>query len=136
MRFIGRQRYLDALGHAAQVFPGRSVWDDLVVGLEPPASTIAGIDALAALGVVPVVAARRAVAPAAAPLDPGSVGRVLAHLYQAVRARGINMGWIHDLVAGVAPLEAHPASGGAPLVRGLTRFRPGAPPTRALARFR
>jgi hypothetical protein len=136
MRFIGRQRYLDALGHAAQVFPGGTVWSDLVLGLEPPESTIAGIDALAALGVVPVVAARRAVAPAAAPLDPASVGRVLAHLYQAVRARGINMGWIHDLVAGVAPLEAHPASGGARLVRGLTRSRLGALATRGLARFR
>ena len=135
MRFIGRQRYLDALGHAAQVFPGGTVWSDLVLGIEPPESTIAGIDALAALGVVPVVAARRAVAPAAAPLDPGSVGRVLTHLYQAVRARGINMGWIHDLVAGVAPLEAHPAAGGR-LVRGLARSRLGALATRGLARFR
>jgi hypothetical protein len=136
MRFIGRQRYLDALGHAAQVFPGGTVWSDLVLGIEPPESTIAGIDALAALGVVPVVAARRAVAPASAPLDPGSVGRVLAHLYRAVRARGINMGWIHDLVAGVAPLEAQPAGGGARLVRGLTRSRLGALATRGLARFR
>lgn len=135
MRFIGRQRYLDALGHAAQVFPGGTVWSDLVLGIESPESTIAGIDALAALGVVPVVAARRAVAPATVPLDPGSVGRVLAHLYQAVRARGINMGWIHDLVAGVAPLEAHPAAGGR-LVRGLTRSRLGALATRGLARFR
>ena len=136
MRFIGRQRYLDALGHAAQVFPGGTVWSDLVLGLEPPESTMAGIDALAALGVVPVVAARRAVAPAAAPLDPDDVGRVLTHLYRAVRARGINMGWIHDLVAGVAPLEAHPAGGGVSLVRGLTRSRLGALATRGLARFR
>jgi hypothetical protein len=136
MRFIGRQRYLDALGHAAQVFPGGTVWSDLVLGIEPPESTMAGIDALAALGVVPVVAARRAVAPAAVPLDPGDVGRVLARLYEAVRARGINMGWIHDLVAGVAPLEAHPAGGGARLVRGLRRSRIGALATRGLARFR
>lgn len=138
MRFIGRQRYLDALGHAASVFPGGTVWSDLVLGLEPPESTMAGIDALAALGVVPVVAARRALAPAATVLDPHDVGRVLAHLYAAVRARGINMGWIHDLVAGVAPLEAHPS--GAPLVtravHGLTRSRLGALATRGLARFR
>src|SRR4029077_11593564 len=60
------------------------------------------------------------------------------HLYAAVRARGVNMGWIHDLVAGVAPLEAHPS--GAPLVtravHGLTRSRLGALATRGLARFR
>jgi hypothetical protein len=99
---------------------------------------MAGIDALAALGVVPVVAARRALAPAATVLDPHDVGRVLAHLYAAVRARGVNMGWIHDLVTGVAPLEAHPS--GAPLVtravHGLTRSRLGALATRGLARFR
>ncbi|HJW68596.1 MAG TPA: hypothetical protein VJ829_04480, partial [Candidatus Binatia bacterium] len=61
---------------------------------------------------------------------------VLARLYEAVRARGINMGWIHDLVAGVAPLEAHPAGGGGRLVRGLRRSRIGALATRGLARFR
>ena len=55
------------------------------------------------------MAARRALAPAATVLDPHDVGRVLAHLYAAVRARGINMGWVRDLVAGVTPLEAHPS---------------------------
>jgi hypothetical protein len=138
MRYIGRQRYLDALGHAAAVFPSGTVWSELILGLEPAESTMAGIDALAALGVVPVVSARRALGPAAVALDPADVERILAHLYRAVRERGINMGWVNDLVTGVAPLEAHP-DGGAPLARavhGLTRFRLGAIAARGLARFR
>jgi hypothetical protein len=140
MRYIGRQRYLDALRHAAHVFPSGTVWTDLVLGLEPPESTMAGIDALAALGVVPVVSARRALSATARPLDPADVSRVLAHLYRAVHARGINMGWIRDLVVGVAPLEAHRAAGGgarlARAVQGLTRSRLGALAARGLARFR
>jgi hypothetical protein len=138
MRYIGRQRYLDALGHAARIFPSGAVWSDLVLGIEPSESTIAGIDALAALGVVPVLSARRSLSPAAAPLDPADLRRLLEHLYTAVRERGINMGWVRDLVAGVAPLEAHP-SGGAALTRavqGITRSRLGALAARGLARFR
>ena len=88
---------------------------------------------------MPVAAARRALSASATPLDPGDVGRVLDHLYGAVRARGINMGWINDFVAGVAPLEAHPTGGGARFARamhGFTRSRLGALTTRGLARFR
>src|SRR5204862_44795 len=55
-RYIGRERYLEALAHAATVFPSGTVWTDLVLGLEPADSTMAGIDALAAMGVVPVAA--------------------------------------------------------------------------------
>ena len=139
MRYIGRQRYLDALGYAATVFPSGTVWSDLVLGLEPLESTMAGIDALAALGVVPVVSARRSVSPAATPLEHGDVDRLLAHLYLAVSARSINMGWVRDLVAGVTPLEAQPVGRGAALnraVRSLTRSRLGGLAARSLARFR
>jgi hypothetical protein len=138
MRYIGRQRYLDALGHAASIFPGGAVWSDLVLGIEPPESTMAGIDALAALGVVPVVSARRALSPSAVRIDPADVKRLLTHLYAAVRHHGVTMGWVRDLVAGVTPLEAHPA-GAAPLtraVRGIARSRLGALAARSLARFR
>jgi hypothetical protein len=137
MRYIGRQRYLDALGHAARVFPSGTIWSDLVLGVEPPESTMAGIEALAALGVVPVVSARRALSPAATPLDPADVSRVLAHLYRTVHGRRINMRWIRDLLAGVSPIEARP--GGAPFAHaahGFTRSRLGALAARGLARFR
>jgi hypothetical protein len=140
MRYIGRQRYLDALAHAASIFPSGTVWSDLVLGLEPPESTMEGIDALAARGVVPVVTARRALSTPGERLEAPVVGRVLAHLYRAVSERGINMGWIRDLVGGVAPLEARvhggKGAGRATAMESITRSRLGALAARGLARFR
>ena len=136
-RYIGRERYLEALARAAEVFPSGTVWTDLVLGLEPADSTIAGIDALVEMGVVPVAAIVRGEypMPAAAEVTP-----VLAHLYRAVKRRGINMGWVRDLALGVTPLEArHFAGDGARLavtVQQLTRSRLGALAARGLARFR
>ncbi len=137
-RYIGRERYLEALERAAQVFPSGTVWSDLVVGLEPLDSTMAGIDALAAMGVLPVVTMRRP--PAADPLTPAAVEPLLAHLHRAVRARGISMGWVGDLALGISPLEAREFAGDdarmALAMRQLTRWRLGALATRGLARAR
>jgi hypothetical protein len=136
-RYIGRERYLEALAHAARIFPSGTVWTDLVLGLEPAASTIAGIDALVALGVVPVAAIPRGEHPAP---DGDEAVAVLAHLYRAVKEGGISMGWVRDLCLGITPLEArHFAGDGARLavtVQNLTRSRLGALAARSLARFR
>ena len=43
---IGRKRYLDALEYAASIFPNGTVASHLIVGLEPPGSTIKGVDFL------------------------------------------------------------------------------------------
>lgn len=137
MRYIGRQRYLDALAHAATVFPGGTVWSDLVLGLEPIESTMAGIEGLAEIGVLPVISAHRAVALPGPALDSAAIGSVLDHLYRTVHRRGINMGWVRELVTGVTPLEAHPAGASVSrAVRGLAQSRLGALATRGLARFR
>jgi len=107
---IGRERTDAALARAAGIFPSGTVWSDLVVGLEPPESTIAGIDALVGLGVVPVLTLPR-------PLDPGArrdlpvadlhgVAPIFAHLFHAVRTARINMHWVRDLSFAVTPLEA------------------------------
>lgn len=136
-RYIGRERYLEALTHAARIFPSGTVWTDLVIGLEPPASTRAGIDALAAAGVVPVVSLVHEGRPAP-PLD--ELAPVLAHLYRAVKERGIAMGWVRDLGVGITPLEARWFAGdGARLavaVQSLTRSRLGGLAARSLSRFR
>jgi hypothetical protein len=136
-RYIGRDRYLEALAHAARIFPSGTVWTDLALGLEPAESTIAGIDTLVAAGVVPVAAIVRGEHPVP---DPGEVTAVLSHLHRAVRQRGINMGWVRDLALGITPLEArHFAGDGARLavtVQQLTRSRLGALAARGLARFR
>jgi len=136
-RYIGRDRYLDALGYAAGVFPSGTVWSDLVIGLEPAQSTLAGIEALAAKGVVPVASIVRGEAPLP---EPAEIIPVLAELYRSVKRYGINMGWVRDLALGITPLEArHFAGDGARLavtVQHLTRFRLGALAARGLARFR
>jgi hypothetical protein len=107
---VGRQRYYDALAHAATVFPSGTVWSDLIVGLEPTASTIAGIDTLVGLGVLPVLSLFR-------PLDDtlladhplpsaDAVAPVFAHLFNAVRTARINMHWVRDLSFAITPIEA------------------------------
>jgi hypothetical protein len=107
---VGRDRYYDALQHAAAIFPSGTVWSDLIVGLEPTASTIAGIDALVGLGVLPVLSLFR-------PLDDSllrdhplpsadAVAPVFAHLFNAVRKARINMHWVRDLSFAITPIEA------------------------------
>jgi len=136
-RYIGRERYLDALAHAATIFPSGTVWTELGMGLEPPESTRAGIDALAAMGVLPVVALVRR---EEAVVDPAAVAPLLAHLYRTVKECGIAMNWVRDLALGITPLEArHFADDGAQLaltMQRLTRWRLGALAARGLARFR
>jgi hypothetical protein len=105
---IGRARYYEALQHAARIFPSGTVWSELIVGLEPIASTLRAIDTLTAIGVLPVLSLRRAErSPAAEPawtLD--TIAPVYEHLFHAVRQAKINMGWVRDLSFAVTPLEA------------------------------
>ncbi len=139
-RYIGRERYLEALEHAAKVFPSGTVWTDLVVGLEPLESTIEGIDTLTAMGVLPVVGMRRPATAGVSALAPDAVVPLLAHLHRAVRANGIAMGWLGDLTLGISPLEAREFTGDdarmALAMRSLTRWRLGALAARGLARAR
>jgi hypothetical protein len=133
--YIGRERYLEALARAAEIFPNGTVWSDLVIGIEPTESTLAGIDALAALRVVPVVA----LCAGQEPPDESVIPPVLAHLSGAVRRQNIHIGWVRDLARGISPLEAQQFSdrrGGAGLMWSLTRWRLGALAARNLARFR
>jgi len=77
MRYIGRERYLEALAHAAAVFPSGTVWSDLVLGAEAHRFDMAAIDALAAIGVVPVASIPVRDRP---PLDPAALPRARAPL--------------------------------------------------------
>jgi hypothetical protein len=109
VRYIGRERYYDALGYAATVFPSGTVWSDLVVGLEPVESTTRAIDVLTAAGVLPVLSVVGPSSDAASgppPLALDVIAPVYAHLFRAVRAARINMGWIRDLSFAITPLEA------------------------------
>jgi hypothetical protein len=107
---VGRDRYYEALAHAATIFPSGTVWSDLIVGLEPAESTMRGIDTLVGMNVLPVLSLFH-------PLDDtslrdhplpsaGDVAPVFAHLFHRVRDARINMNWIRDLSFAVTPLEA------------------------------
>lgn len=105
-RYIGRDRYLEMLGRAATVFPRGTVWSELVVGVEPVAGTLAGIDALAAMGVVPVLAIPRGPnalghLPAAA-----DVAALIERLAQAAAEYHLPTAWIRDLGASITPADA------------------------------
>lgn len=136
---VGRKRILDALGHAASVFPGGTVWTDLVVGLESLESTTAGIDALTRAGVAPVLALERAALQRQGQ-TADDIGPVYAHLFHAVRRARINMGWLRDMSFAVTPLEARFFAGddARTEVRRQTFYRSwlGTLTTRNLARLR
>jgi hypothetical protein len=139
-RYIGRERYLEVLAHAARVFPSGTVWSELVLGIEHRDSTIAGIDALAAMGVLPVLAVHRAALSAMNGDGLDGVEAVLAHLFDAVRGQGINMGWVHGLPLGITPLDAGQGRADLPrlatIVRALSGNRLGGMVVRNLARTR
>lgn len=140
VRFVGRERYLDALAHAARIFPAGAVWSDLVLGLEPAEATMEGIDVLAEAGVMPVLAVHHPGPDAIAELTPEEVATVVAHLDRATRERQLPVTWIRELALGVTPLDACLLSGTAPpgnaTVQALTRWRLGAYAARGMARFR
>jgi hypothetical protein len=140
---VPRDRYYEALQHAAAIFPSGTVWSDLIVGAEPPASTIAGIDALVGMGVLPVLSLFRPTEDE--PLHRGTlpaaddVAPVFAHLFSAVRNAKINMNWVRDLSSAVTPLDARffSSDGAALSVSGqFYRSRIGGLAARNLSRMR
>lgn len=137
MRYIGRERYLEALAYAASVFPAGTVWSDLVLGLEPAESTMAGIETLAASGVVPVLSIHRSEGDA---VGADEAATVVAHLDRVARERRLNVAWVRDLALGVTPLDACRLTGATPpgsaALQLLTRWRLGAYAARGIARFR
>lgn len=143
-RFVGRERYYEALGYAATIFPSGTVWSDLIVGLEPTESTVRGIDTLTGIGVVPVLSLTRPVdesqfsqytSPAVDEVVP-----IYAHLFRAARDARITMGWLRDLSIGVTPLEARFFAGDgarmAVAVQQFYRSKIGTVAARNLARLR
>jgi hypothetical protein len=139
-RYIGRERYLEVLAHAARVFPSGTVWSELVAGIEPLESTLAGIEALADAGVVPVLVMHRGGSAAANGGLLDGLGTLLARLVEAVERNGINPGWVQGLPLGISPLEAALDAGTLPTVattiHHLSRQRPGAFVLRNLSRLR
>ena len=107
-KFIGRERYIDALRYATTVFPSGTVASHLIVGLEPPGSTIQGIDFLTGLGVIPILPIYRPSPEGTLRIEPLTteiIAPVYAHLYKAIKEKGINMNWVKDVSLMTTPLE-------------------------------
>jgi hypothetical protein len=139
-RYIGRERYLEALAYAAGVFPGGTVWTDLVLGLEPAEATIEGIEAFARLGVVPVLAVHHPGPDTIPQVTPDEAGEVVTQLERVAREQKLVVAWVRDLALGITPLDAFRFAGttppGSSTVQALVRWRLGAYAARGIARFR
>jgi hypothetical protein len=139
-RYIGRERYLEALAYAAGVFPSGTVWSDLVLGLEPAESTIEGIEAFARLGVVPVLAVHHPGPDTIPQVTPDEASEVVSRLERAAREQKLVVAWVRDLALGITPLDAFRFAGttppGSSTVQALVRWRLGAYAARGIARFR
>ncbi|TNF30459.1 MAG: radical SAM protein [Deltaproteobacteria bacterium] len=113
-RSLGRERFLDALGYATTVFPSGGVLCHLIVGLEPLASTRAGMTALAEAGVVPVLPVYRPFKGRDMRAD-GDIERFpptleeLSELYRdlwsLVRRHKLGVHLVRDLATVTTPLE-------------------------------
>lgn len=140
VREIGRERYYEALRHAAAIFPSGTVWSDLVVGLESEASTLRGIDLLTSMGVLPVLSLARAGNGVPPRWNVADLTPLFAHLFKATRDAKINMGWVRDLSFAITPLEARYFAGDearmAVAMQTFYRTRVGSLAARNLSRLR
>ncbi len=105
---IGRQRTLDALKYAAGIFANGTVASHLIVGLEPPGSTIMGIDFLTDSGVVPILPIFRPSKDRpldVTDLDAEVIIPVYRHLYKTLKKKGINFNWVRDISMVTTPVE-------------------------------
>lgn len=109
-RAIGRERFLDALAYATTVFPSGAVVCHLIVGLEPIASTLEGIDALTTRKVVPVLPIYRPfkgidMRTERPVVSTAALGSVYGTLYKALRREKINMSWVRPISVVTTPME-------------------------------
>lgn len=135
-RFLGRQRYMTALAHAARIFPRGATWSVILGDLAPVEVTREAVLELTAMGVVPLLAfAERSGAP-----DPAGLAPVGALMFERLHRHTASMHWSSGMPTAFTPLDARHLVSGAPalpaLIEQLNRNRLGAFATRMLARVR
>ncbi|MGH8014083.1 MAG: hypothetical protein ACREQ4_16455 [Candidatus Binataceae bacterium] len=136
-RFFGRARYLEALRHAARIFPNGAVWSELLLDLTSPAGAVAAIDELTTAGITPLLGISPIPFNRLANAEAASI---LAQLYNSASRTGLSATWARDISTAIAPFDARffaPDASQIPvLIQLLTRNRLGAMTTRSLARMR
>ncbi|HEY6873805.1 MAG TPA: hypothetical protein VI298_13865 [Geobacteraceae bacterium] len=104
-RGLAMEERLSALDCARSVFPRWSVVSTLVAGEEPPCSTVAGIDALLAAGVVPLVT----LSGRAAHYPAEEIAAIFAHLDAGWRKHKVTVKPLLPLAGITTPLaDARP----------------------------
>ena len=108
-RLIGWERFAGSLEYAAEIFQSGMVSSNLIVGLEPPSSTIKGIDFLTEIGVLPILPVFKPLKGTAhentASPDVNDIIPIFGHLYNAVKRKNINMIWSKNISTEMTPLE-------------------------------
>lgn len=135
-RYIGRDRYLEMLARAAAVFPRGTVWSELALGVEPVDRTAAGIDALAGMGVVPVLAIPRGPHGLRHRASPDEVADLIARLGTATTAHHVPVTWVRELGASITPSDARRLGGPPPGPGGRVGARLAVRGARVLSRLR
>ncbi len=118
-RLVGRDRYFKALARAAKVFPSGAVVSNLIIGLEPVESTLKGIDALAAFGVVPTLPLFRPLPngelTSYVKLSPEAIAPIFIHLEAALNKNKLSSSWINHFNIVVNAIDAHLFGGQTPV---------------------
>ena len=114
----GQALIWQALEHARGVFRAGSVASSLIVGLEPPAATNKGVDALVDAGIVPLLVPFRPVpdTPLADASPPGleDVEAVVQHWYARLLDAPMPMHRLREMGRVLTPMESRVLEGGRP----------------------
>lgn len=123
MGLLGRDRYFEALRYAAKIFPSGAVVSNLIVGLEPVDSTLKGISALAAMGVIPTLPIYRSGADDEAHFSGSAadLAPIYLHLQKALLRNKLSPTWVSHFNLALNAIEGHFFGGEAPLKQGWQR---------------
>ncbi len=117
MQVVGRDRYFSALKHAAKIFPSGAVVSNLIIGSEPVASTMKGIDMLTALGVIPTLPIYRLGLSASTDASTAAetITPVYRHLSEALRRNRLSPTLISHFNLAFNAIEGEYFGGEAPI---------------------
>ncbi len=91
---------LEKLSYAASIFPKGAVMSYLIPAYEPMGLIMERIKSLIEIGVIPLPLITRWLHPSIE-----EIRYILAFIYQSVRNKGINMGWIRNISVIPTPLD-------------------------------
>jgi hypothetical protein len=108
-KLIGQERFFEAMEYAGNVFPNGATAGEIIAGLEPVESTIAGIDYITSVGALPIVCVFRPLKHTylerESPPNPKDICSVFAHMYEACKKNRIRMCLVDKVPLVIMPFE-------------------------------